>query len=105
MQPINNEKYNVSLANSCGLLTGGGFEGPAEALFLNKKVLVMPMKYQYEQLCNAEAAKKLGVPVIYQLNEDFIPQIKAWLASENTIKVNYPDNTSSIVAELISKYS
>ena len=105
VQPINNEKYNVSLANSCGLLTGGGFEGPAEALFLNKKVLVMPMKYQYEQLCNAEAAKKLGVPVIYQLNEDFIPQIKAWLASENTIKVNYPDNTSSIVAELISKYS
>jgi len=105
VQPINNELYNKSLAASSGLLTGGGFESPAEALFLGKKVLVMPMKNQYEQLCNAAAAKHLGVPVIYQLKENFIPAVKEWLASSEKIKVNYPDETCSIVDNLVRNYS
>ena len=105
VQPINNELYNRSLAASSGLLTGGGFESPAEALFLGKKVLVMPMKNQYEQLCNAAAAKHLGVPVIYQLKENFIPAVKQWLASSEKVKVNYPDETCSIVDSLVRSYS
>jgi uncharacterized protein (TIGR00661 family) len=105
VQPINNEKYNLSLANASGLLTGGGFEGPAEALYLGKKVLMMPMKYQYEQLCNAEAAKKMGVPVIYNLDEHFVPAVKAWVSNSSQIPVNFPDRTASIVADLIKNYS
>ena len=105
VQPINNQKFNHSLANSSGLLTGGGFEGPAEALYLGKKVLVMPMKFQYEQLCNAEAIKKMGVPVIYQLDEDFIPKVKHWLGTSNKVSVNFPDSTSQIVENLIKTYS
>ncbi|WP_374949669.1 glycosyltransferase family protein, partial [Mucilaginibacter sp.] len=62
--PVNNEAFNTSLANCEGLLTGGGFEGPAEALFLGKKVLMIPMRGQYEQQCNALAASKLGVTII-----------------------------------------
>lgn len=105
VQPINNAKFNHSLANSTGLLTGGGFEGPAEALFLGKKVLVMPMKYQYEQLCNAEALKKMGIPVIYQLDDEFISKVKHWLSTENTVAVNFPDCTSAIVENMIKTYS
>jgi uncharacterized protein (TIGR00661 family) len=62
--PVNNEAFNKSLASCEGLLTGGGFEGPAEALFLKKKVMMIPMKGQYEQQCNALSASKLGVPVV-----------------------------------------
>jgi uncharacterized protein (TIGR00661 family) len=105
VQPINNQKYNLSLANSSGLLTGGGFEGPAEALYLGKKVLVMPMKYQYEQLCNAEAVKKMGVPVIYSLDDNFIPKVTNWLGSQEKVSVNFPDCTSLIVDEMIKKYA
>jgi len=105
VQPINNEKFNASLANSSGLLTGGGFEGPAEALFLGKKVLVMPMKFQYEQLCNAEAIKKMGVPVIYNLDDDFIPKVREWLNCTNKISVDFPDSTSDIIEGLIKKHS
>lgn len=105
VQPVNNENYNKSLANASGLLTGGGFEGPAEALFLKKKVLVMPMKYQYEQLCNAEALKKLGLPVIYSLNDHFVPQVKRWLFADNKISVHYPDDTAGIVETLVNKYA
>ncbi|MBC8052992.1 MAG: glycosyl transferase [Sphingobacteriaceae bacterium] len=105
VQPINNLQYNQSLAQSSGLLTGGGFEGPAEALYLGKKVLVMPMKFQYEQMCNAEAIKRLGVPVIYNLDEKFVSEVENWLNSTKKVQVNFPDSTSEIVGNLIEKYS
>jgi hypothetical protein len=35
------------------------FETPAEALFLGKKLLVIPMTGQYEQECNAAALAAL----------------------------------------------
>ncbi|WP_207533798.1 glycosyltransferase family protein [Desertivirga arenae] len=105
VQPINNQNYNRSLACSAGLLTGGGFESPSEALFLGKKVMVIPMKNQYEQLCNAAAAKDLGVPVIYQLKESNIPTLKHWLTTDNFIKVSYPDETRGIVEKVIKDYS
>jgi uncharacterized protein (TIGR00661 family) len=105
VQPVSNEAYNSSLASSSGLLTGGGFEGPAEALFLKKKVLVCPMRFQYEQLCNAEAVRQLGVPVVYQLNEQFISTLKNWLQSSNTVHVDFPDNTALIVDSIIKRFS
>lgn len=104
VQPVNNAAFNVSLANSSGLLTGGGFEGPAEALFLKKKVMVMPMKFQYEQQCNAEAIRLLGVPVAHELDERFVPRLKEWLYSKNVVQVEFPNHTEQIVADLIGRF-
>ncbi|MDQ4141665.1 MAG: glycosyl transferase, partial [Bacteroidota bacterium] len=53
VNPINNEAFVKSLATSAGVLCGAGFETPAEALYLGKKLLAVPMKSQYEQQCNA----------------------------------------------------
>ncbi|MGI4726956.1 MAG: glycosyltransferase family protein [Janthinobacterium lividum] len=104
VQLIQNEAFNKSLAAAEGLLTGGGFEGPAEALFLQKKVMMIPMKGQYEQQCNALAADKLGVSVQQKIDENFVPALKKWIASEEKIKVNFPDETAQIVASIVSKY-
>ena len=60
IQPINNEAFIKSLATCTGVLCGAGFETPAEALFLKKKLLVIPMKTQYEQQCNAAAFRQWG---------------------------------------------
>ena len=88
--PVNNEAFNSSLANCEGLLTGGGFEGPAEALFLQKKVLMIPMKGQYEQQCNALAASKLGVPVIHEIDDQFVFHINNWIKSDKKVLVDFP---------------
>ncbi len=49
---------------SCkGLVTDAGFETPAEALYLVKQLLVIPMNGQYEQQCNAAAPQQMGVVV------------------------------------------
>ncbi len=103
--PVNNESFNKSMASCEGLLTGGGFEGPAEALYLKKKVLMIPMKGQYEQQCNALAASKIGVPVIHAIDEDFTEQINKWIADDNRIEVNFPDETAQIVDNMIKRYA
>ena len=102
--PVNNELFQQSLANGNGLLTGGGFEGPAEALFMNKKLLAVPMHHQYEQQCNALALENLGVPVIWKENE-FQRKLNDWVQNDNQIKVDYPDETEEIVRKLVEKFS
>jgi len=102
---INNEQYNASLASCTGLLTGGGFEGPAEALFLGKKLLVVPMKFQYEQQCNAFALKKFGIPVIWGSNKNWLPVLKEWIDHGRVIHVDYPDETASVIDRLVKQFA
>lgn len=70
IKPINNEAFIKSMASSEGVLCGAGFETPAEALFLGKKLMVIPMKNQYEQHYNAAALMAMGIPVIKSLKKN-----------------------------------
>jgi len=97
IQPINNEAFIRSMATSSGVLCGGGFETPAEALFMKKKLLVIPMKTQYEQQLNAAALKDMGVPVIKSLKEKHFETIRNWLDNGKVIPVNYPNSTKQII--------
>ncbi|QEC77707.1 glycosyltransferase family protein [Mucilaginibacter ginsenosidivorax] len=103
--PVNNEAFNKSLASCKGLLTGGGFEGPAEALFLKKKVMMIPMKGQYEQQCNALSASKLGVPVVPEINDSFGGHLTKWINDDKKIIVDFPDETAQIVDKLVKQYA
>ncbi len=101
IQPINNEAFIESMASSEGVLCGAGFETPAEALFMNKKLMVIPMKGQYEQHCNAVALKEMGVPVLKSLKPDNIDKIKDWIEKDLKVKVDYPDNTEEIINKIL----
>jgi len=105
VEPIHNEHFNRSLASCEGLLTGGGFEGPAEALFLGKKLLVAPMKFQYEQQCNAYALKQLGIPVIWGSTKDWFPIIKQFVETPQSLVFNFPDETANIVAKVVKDFA
>lgn len=101
--PITNEAFIKSMAAAKGILCGAGFETPAEALYLQKKLLVIPMKGQYEQHCNAAALKHLGVPVVKSLRKKNADKIRQWLLSDKKVIVNYPDITTSIIDSLVAK--
>lgn len=101
---INNERFIISMAGSTGVLCGAGFETPAEALFLKKKLMVIPMKKQFEQQCNAEALKAMGVSVIKNLKQKQVSKIEAWLNSTTIIDVNYPNITENIIDAIILKH-
>jgi uncharacterized protein (TIGR00661 family) len=97
IQPIDNEKFIKSMAQSAAVLCGGGFETPAEALYMKKKLLVIPMKTQYEQQLNAAALKQMGVPVVKSLKPKHNDIILDWINNGKPVEVNYPDCTQKIL--------
>ncbi|WP_299430344.1 glycosyltransferase family protein [uncultured Maribacter sp.] len=103
ISPITNEAFIQSMASSKGVLCGGGFETPAEALFLKKKLLVIPMKGQYEQQCNSAALKEMGVPVLKTLKVKHVEKIKKWINSDSVVEVDYPEITELIVNRLLQE--
>ncbi|WCT14565.1 glycosyltransferase family protein [Mucilaginibacter jinjuensis] len=104
IQPINNEKFIASMASSAGVLCGAGFETPAEALFMKKKLLVIPMKNQYEQQLNAAALKSMGVPVIKSLKEKHEETIVNWLKDDTIVEVNYPNETQDVLDRIFKQH-
>ena len=104
--PVENTAFIKSMATSEGVLCGAGFETPAEALFLNKKLLVIPMKNQYEQHCNATSLEHIGVGKLKKLSQEnpCIETIKEWIKSSKKIEVNYPDSTQTILEKIIDSH-
>jgi len=103
--PINNEQFNASLASCAGLFTGGGFEGPSEALFLGKKLLVAPMKFQYEQQCNAFALKEMGLPVIWSSDKNWLPILQKWVLNPQEHQFNFPDETAAVIDKVVKAFA
>lgn len=105
VRKINNEEFIKSMASSKGILCGAGFETPAEALFLEKKLMVIPMKGQYEQQCNASALKEMGVPILKSLKIKHLEKIKHWVETDYKVGVDYPDITETIIDRLLQEVS
>lgn len=103
--PVSGEDFVESMVTSAGVLCGAGFETPAEVLYLGKKLLVVPMKGQYEQQCNAVALKKLGVPVLKKVRKKSLARIEKWLDTEDVIDVNYTHVAEKAVARLMKKFA
>ncbi len=104
IRPINNDEFIESMITCTGMLCGAGFETPAETLFLKKKLMVIPMKGQYEQQCNAAALQTMGIPVIKSLKKKHLQKIKLWTDSPQLITVNFPDTTQRIINMIIKKH-
>lgn len=101
LRPINNSAYLESLSSCAGLLCAAGFGATTEALFLGKKLCVVPMKKQFEQQCNALALNQMGIPVAKSLKKKWQHLIADWLEEENPIRVNYPDNAEELVSVIL----
>jgi uncharacterized protein (TIGR00661 family) len=97
VQPVNNEDFTESMASSTGILCGAGFETPAEALYLNKKLMVVPMKGQHEQHYNAAALDNMGVPVLKKVKSKHLDKINSWIESPEKIAVDYGNVTEQAV--------
>ena len=100
-QPVSLEGFNESFINCEGILCNSGFETPAEALFMGKKLCVIPMKNQYEQACNAAFLAEIGITVLSEFGLNNLLQIEFWLLSKNKIQVQYPDKIKGILYNIV----
>jgi uncharacterized protein (TIGR00661 family) len=102
--PVNQSDFNESLINCHGIITGGGFETPAEALFLRKKILSIPIQNHYEQECNAAALKKMGVPVVYDVGDEFDSIIENWLSTDTLMPLIEANDINTTLQYLFDTY-
>jgi uncharacterized protein (TIGR00661 family) len=105
IRPIQNDVFIQSLATCKGLLTGAGFESPAEAMYLNKKVFVIPIEGQYEQLCNARSLQDFGIESASFQDINLLKMLQKWVNQSSNIDVNYPDLTQEILEKILFNQS
>lgn len=104
VEPVNSERFTTSMAASTGVLCGAGFERPAEALYLMKKLMVIPMKGQYEQHFNAEGLRDVGVPVIKKLSKKKVEQLSEWVKNGKKISIHFPNETQKIIDQVLQEH-
>jgi uncharacterized protein (TIGR00661 family) len=103
--PIENDSFLKTLSSCSGVLCGAGFELPAEAMFLNKKLMVIPMENQFEQQCNAESLKKLGVKVLPKLDLMNYRDVYDWLKYARPIQIVYADETQQLIEKIVKDHA
>jgi uncharacterized protein (TIGR00661 family) len=102
---IDNKTFTNSLIQCHGIITAGGFETPAEALYLKKKLLSIPILNHFEQECNGAAMQKLGVTVIKKIDKNFNQVFTEWVQAENKTQFTLTHSTEEIVNLLMQKIS
>ncbi|MEO5592711.1 MAG: glycosyltransferase family protein, partial [Chitinophagaceae bacterium] len=102
--PISNRLFTESMINSRAVITGAGFETPAEALHLQKKLMVIPIRGQYEQLCNGAALERLGVKSLSTMDESFGQSFYEWIESDTQTQLTYDNVAPGLVNRLLENY-
>ncbi|MCH6201166.1 glycosyltransferase [Aquiflexum sp. LQ15W] len=113
---VDDELFLEKMATCRGLLSTAGFESVCEAMYLGKQVLMVPVKGQYEQACNAIDAQISGVGTIgnkfdiskladalgsaeaqKEMNREWVDSFKTRFAhvSNKSFKKEYEANTFS----------
>lgn len=100
--PVNKHFFNKSLIDCTGIITGGGFETPAEAIHLGKKIISIPIRGQYEQLCNAAALENIGITTLNKIDESFKSQFYNWILSSDTVQIDYSNTIPEILEQLFT---
>ncbi|MFT5952636.1 MAG: hypothetical protein ACI9AU_001358 [Bacteroidia bacterium] len=104
INPIADYAFLKAIEKCKGVLCGAGFGTTSEALYLKKKLMVIPMKSQYEQQCNAHSLQLLGVSVIQKLSKKNYSSIHAWLNNGTIPQVEILDEKNKLVRTILNDY-
>jgi uncharacterized protein (TIGR00661 family) len=100
--PVNSVLFNQGLIHCTGIITGGGFETPAEAIHLGKKIISVPIRGQYEQVCNAAALERLGITCLKTIDENFSSIFYKWIEEKNTVCIDYSNTMPELLEYLFA---
>lgn len=93
--------FQEALKHSAGVIANGGFELSSECLQLGKKLLIKPLKGQYEQSSNMLTLEKLGLCTsMLSLEKD---TVKTWLPSPAPEPVHFPRDPNIFIDWLLTR--
>ena len=98
LKPFSNQNFKEDLIRCNGLISNAGFQLPAEAIFLGKKILCKPLIGQPEQENNADTLKKLNHATICK--EFTKSDIEHWIQHGKAKKELYND-TMDLMIDMI----
>lgn len=98
--PIDGDFFIKKLLTCEGVICNAGFELPSEALYLKKKLFVIPIAKQYEQLCNYTALKKIGVDGSLNLDRE---EVDLWLKKNLITKYSWEDQTDEVIKKVLER--
>lgn len=99
--PVDKMNWMHMLSTSSCAILGAGFQGVSEMLYLKKKLLAIPMLAQYEQECNAEALKNMGVTVVPVIDDRFSVVVSEWLENAKITEVDFPNHTEKLAKQAL----
>lgn len=100
VHPVSNTGFLESLESCAGVITSAGFETSAEAMYLGKKLLVVPIRNQYEQVCNSVALQEMGVTSLAGL-EGAEKELWKWLETDNIVRLKKAADPANIIQKII----
>ncbi len=93
--PLSRSGFLEDFSDCAGVISNAGFGACSEAIHYGKKLLVVPLQGQMEQLSNAAALTQLGLgDVSSQLSHD---QMNIWLDRAMPRGLQFPDVAAEIV--------
>lgn len=94
-------KFQDSLVHCSGVIANGGFELSSECLQLGKKLLIKPLKGQFEQLSNVLTLSQLGLcHTMSKLNDRSVSE---WLDSPAIQPIQFPNDPQILIDWLLTK--
>lgn len=101
--PVDRDLFTRSMIGCAGIVCGAGFETPAEAIHLGKKMMCIPISGQYEQQCNAAALQQMGIRCLPAIDAQFAQHFNDWINDSTTaIKRDYSNSITDSLAYLFS---
>lgn len=99
-EPLSRDGFINALRSCSGIITNAGFALVSEALSLGKKILVKPLKGQFEQIYNAECLQQLGLAsAMNKLDKD---KVRYWLNEPSQPAVVYPNVAQALAKWIVS---
>jgi uncharacterized protein (TIGR00661 family) len=94
--PTSYSDFSYYLINCHGVMCSGGFQTTSEALYLQKKLMVVPVKGQWEQKCNSEALRRKGIWI-----SDF-KNISKFIKSDKVVVDKWIDPIDKLIEKIKS---
>lgn len=99
LRPIDKVSFTEKLIKCKGVICHTGFQLTSECLYLGKKLMVIPIKNQIEQLYNTKELKKFGVTSCEKLD---ITIFDDFFDNDYSVKLNYIDEMKLICEKILS---
>lgn len=97
--PIDKVHFTEKLLRCRGVITHTGFQTTSEALYLGKKLLVIPIEKQIEQIYNTRVLNKFGVVSTAKLE---VGVFDDYFNNDYTVKLNYYNESLRICTKILN---